>query len=964
MKKLFHSISLKYYILIPLIFIILLEAALFTSIILFSGTPENLDENSFHILNNTVSAKGASLEQRFAKFVNMDDLYASVSNTVSGNAAALELSVADYMRSPENREALLTDVAPAILNALRNSGANSCYIILENEMLSSKKDAIYLRDLNPEDTPEGNADIFVEAGSSQLLYDYGFTLDSLWTFTLDTKENCSFYQTAYDGGNTYTDTAALDLGYFSMPCRIHNGDRLCLTYTVPLLDEHHHSYGVIGFGITFDYLKKLLPNQDLTFDEYGSYYIGVTQDFSEITNVFVGNDAYYPALKTGFSVTMNLRDEGYSIYELHSDGLYDDTSACVYPLRLYSDQSPYAAQQWVLCGVLRSEMLYTSSDQLNVSLLLSVACSLLFSILGTIVITHFFMRPIRTLNKSIPNLSPGYFTLPKTHISEFDTLSDAIEQQNISIYNLSNRMAEIIDITGISLGVCEFAEKGELIYCTHKIFEIFDIPDRGWAHNHISKATLKYRLTELSDCFAQSHENPNVYRYHRSGQEDRWLDIRQTPKDGSVLVTVSDITESVLEKEKIIHDRDYDILTGLFNRRAFSREMKYMIDEGHCTNGVLSIWDLDNLKFTNDTYGHEIGDKYICTLSDLLKKELPAKSVSARLSGDEFTMFLYDEPKEKLIDILKKIHNELMKERLSLPDGRELNMSASAGMAFYDEDGTNYAELLKYADFAMYQIKKSSKGSIKAYNKDAYIKDYILVQGVGELDRIIADESVNYAYQPIVSLKTGNIFAYEALIRPISDLLGRPDNLLRVAEAQSKLDRIEHITWFHALEGFFNQIHEGDNARIFINSIPNQLLSEEDWAALEELYGDRLSRIVMEITESAKSEMEIDERKREFCNKWNIPVALDDYGSGYSNSDMLVSRIFHFVKLDMSLIQGIDKSPHTQSLVRSMINYCHDSFLMVIAEGIETQDEYDTVKKLGADFGQGYFLAKPSFDLY
>jgi EAL domain-containing protein (putative c-di-GMP-specific phosphodiesterase class I) len=291
-------------------------------------------------------------------------------------------------------------------------------------------------------------------------------------------------------------------------------------------------------------------------------------------------------------------------------------------------------------------------------------------------------------------------------------------------------------------------------------------------------------------------------------------------------------------------------------------------------------------------------------------------------------------------------------------------MSASAGYAFFPNDADNYAELFKYADFAMYQIKKTSKGSIKAFNRDSYVKDYILVQGVGELDRIIADEAIRYAYQPIISVKTGKIFAYEALIRPMSDLLGRPDNLLRVSMAQSKLDKIERITWFHALEGFFSQIREGDNARIFINSIPNQLLSDDDWTKLERLYGRKLSRIVMEITEETKSEIEMDEKKRAFCKKWNIPVALDDYGSGYSNSDILVSRIFHFVKLDMSLIHNIDKKQSTQSLVKSIIEYCHENSLMVIAEGVETDAEYDKAKELGADFVQGFYFARPSYVLY
>lgn len=964
MKRLFQSVSLKYYILLPLILIILFQSATFSGIIVFSNTSDSLDRNTFQILNNTVTTKGVSLEQRFSAFVNMNDFYDSVTETVSANAAMLEQNVMEYVADAENRQALLQDVVPIVLRSLRNSGATSCFIMLENEDHTPQKDSIYLRDFNPSDSPQDNSDLMTEAGPSQLLYDHGFTLSSMWSPTLDAEKNCTFYQTAFDGGNTYTDLPAMELGYFSTPVRIHPNDRPCITYSIPLLDENHHSYGIIGFDMTLDYIKKLLPNQDMTLDEFGCYYIGITEDYITSENVLVVNDDYFDSLTAGAFISINLTNEDFHLYDVSEDGLRTRTCACIYPLRIYSARSPYSPRQWILGGLIRSDMLYASSHKLNGTVIGAIVMSLLLSFTGTLIITYSLMRPIRMLGSGIPNLIPGYSTLPKTRITEFDNLSAAIENQNISIYKLGNKMAEIIDITGIPLAVCEFIPNGDMVYCTHGIFEILEISDDCWEHNHILKTLLVNRITQYDNCFHQSHENPDVYRYHRPGYQDKWLEIKQIMNSDSIIITVFDITESVLEKEKIIHDRDYDILTGLLNRRAFSREMKYMIDEGHCENGVLSIWDLDNLKYTNDTYGHEIGDKYICTLSSLLKKELPEKSISARLSGDEFTMFLYNEPKEKLVGILKKIHNLLMQERLSLPDGLELNMSASAGMAFYNEDAVNYAELLKYADFAMYQIKKSSKGSIKAYNKDSYLRDYILVQGVGELDRIIMDESIKYAYQPIFSVKTGNIFAYEALIRPISDLLGRPDNFLRVAEAQFKLDKVEHLTWFHGLKGFFEQIHDDDNARIFINSIPNQLLSEEDWQKLEELYGTKLSRIVMEITEGAKSEIDIEEKKRAFCRKWNIPVALDDYGSGYSNSDQLVSRMYHFVKLDMGLIQGISINPSTQALVRSTIQYCHENFLMVIAEGIETQEDYDTVKDLGADFVQGFLLARPSFHLY
>lgn len=964
MKRLFKNVSLKYYVMLSLIFIIILQTSVFAVFLMASGIPASMNQNTFKTLQNTVSSSAFSLEQYLGGFVTISDFYTAVSDKALENAAELKLDIHTYLDNSENRHQLLSDITPDLLTAMRSSDTSSCFVILEGGNDGASHDAVYLTDQNPADNPKNNSDIYMAAGPTQLLYDYGLTFDSLWSQTLTVDTECPFYQPTIDSVAAYPELSAYELGYFSVSDMIHDIGKNCLFYSVPLIDSNHIPYGVIGFGVSFDYLKSLLPDQNLSVDIYGSYLLGVTQDMSNMSSIYIGNDDYYPALKSGENISLTVCDAEYGIYEINSRTLSTGTSACIKPLTLYSSQSPYYTQQWILCGVVRTETLYAPSEHLKVVLAGAVLVSLLLAIAGTFFITHLFMRPIHMLNHSIPKLSPGSCSLPKTRIAEFDSLSHAIEKQSNSVYRVGNKMSDIIDAAGISLAVCELDEASEMIYCTHKLFEILEITDLGWEHNHIARLTLIGRLKKLEDAFEQSHESPDVFRYHRPDCEDKWLNIKKQPTGTNMLLIISDITESVLEKEKIIHDRDYDALTGLYNRGAFAREMKYMIDEGHCTNGLLSIWDLDNLKYTNDTYGHEVGDKYICTLSDLLKRRMPEKSFSARLAGDEFTMFLYDEPKEKLITILKSIHEELMQEVLSLPDGLELNMSASAGMSFYSEDGTNYPDLLKYADFAMYQVKKSSKGSIKAYNKETYVRDYILVQGVGELDRLIRHEAIKYVYQPIISLSDGTIFAYEALMRPMSDLLRKPEELLRVAQEQAKLDKIERITWFHALKNFFDQIHENDNARIFINSIPNQLLANEEWAMIEELYGTQLSRVVMEITESAKSELDIDAKKRAFCSKWNIPIALDDYGSGYSNSDMLVSFDFHFVKLDMTLIRGIHKNQSTQSLVRGMINYCHENFIMVIAEGIETVDEYNTAKELGADFGQGFYLAKPAFKLY
>ncbi len=964
MRTYITSISLKYYVMLSLILIILLQTSVFAGFLITSGMPEDMNENTFKVLDRTVSASAFSLEKYFGGFVNLSDFYTAVSDRTLENASALELSISAYLNNSENRNQLLADITPDVLAAMRATSTSACFVILEDGNHGTVHDAVYLTDQNPYNTPKNNADIYVAIGPTRLLYDYELTLDSMWSQTLETDIDCPFYQTVIDSVASYPELSASDLGYFSVSNAIHEEDKNCLFYTVPLIDEHHKPYGVIGFGVSFNYLKSCLPDQNLLIDSYGTYLLGVTENMSRISSIYVGNDDYYPVLASGEQVSVSVHDAKYGIYDIKNNSLPTPTSVCMKPLRLYTDQSPYYRQQWVLCGVVGTDTLYAPSDHLKLVLVGAVSVALLLAVAGTFFITHLFMRPIRVLSRSIPKLSPANSALPKTRITEFDTLADAISNQNDSIYRLGNKMSDIIDVAGISLAVCEFNESEERIYCTHQLFEILEISDEGWEHNHILKPMLMGKLKKLEEFFEPSHETADLFRYHRPDYDDKWLDIKQQSTGKNTLVIISDVTQSVLEKQKILHDRDYDALTGLYNRGAFAREMKYMIDEGHCTNGLLSIWDLDSLKYTNDTYGHEVGDRYICTLADLLKRRMPKKSISARLAGDEFTMFLYDEPKETLIATLKAIHSELMQETLLLPDGLELNMSASAGMAFYSEDGTNYPDLLKYADFAMYQIKKSSKGSIKAYNKESYLKDYILVQGVGELNRLIKYESIKYVYQPIISLKNGTVFAYEALMRPISDLLRKPEELLRVAQVEAKLDKIERITWFHALKNFFGQVREDDNARIFINSIPNQLLADDEWTLIEKMYEEKLGRVVMEITESVKSELAIDEKKRAFCAKWNIPIALDDYGSGYSNSDMLVSFDFHFVKLDMSLIRDIHKNPSTQSLVRGMIAYCHENYIMVIAEGIETVEEYETAKELGADFGQGFYLAKPSVSLY
>lgn len=958
------SRSLRNKILVSLINIILIQTLICTSVIFFSGAPGRLDESTMQVLSNTVEGKGTSLRRYFAGITDISLYYDTVSRLISREAVKRNLSVAEYTSDAGNRYTILERVTPTVLSALRESGATSCFLILENETGSSKKDAIYLRDLNPQETPENNEDIYVEAGYSNLLYKYNFTLDSHWSAQLDVGENCPFYQISYDAGNYYKDIEAEGLGYFGQPCRIHPQDIEVITYTVPLLDENHESYGVLGFGLSLNYLARLLPQNEITIDGDGSFYLGVTEDFRQVSNVLVSNNAKYSALKSGTASTLRCASEEYGIYHLSAGKLLDEVSVGVYPLNLYGNNSPFENQQWILCGIVRDSALYGSSRLMNTIVIWALISSVIVALIGTHFLSRGFARPIQAMVTGIREMMPGYGKLPRTGILEFDGIEDVIEKQNVSIFRAGGKMADIIEASNIMLGVCDYSVSEDTLFCTHKVFDILGISDEGWKNNYISLENFEKRAAVLSCYFERSREDKELFSYRRPGRPEKWINIKELLADGGKLYILHDVTRSMQEKEKIMHDRDYDVLTNLYNRRAFAREMTYLVDGGHCQNGILSVWDLDNLKYANDTYGHDIGDKYICALAGVFQKRQDMKSVCARLSGDEFAFFVYDAPQEEMSTVLEDLHRAFMQRRLSTPDGGELSVSASMGMASYTEDAVTYAELSKRADFAMYQVKKSSKGACRAFDEEDYLRDYILVQGVGEISRIVKEEAIRYAFQPIVSMTDRRVIAYEALMRPDSDLLGRPDVFLRVAENESRLGQVEHMTWFLALKAFFEQLRPGDEAKLFINSISNQVLSKQDMQRLEELYGEKLGSVVMEITESTRGQAECEAVKREFCSRWKIPIALDDYGSGYSNSDVLLSRCFNYAKLDMSLIRNIHQNPATCTLVTGMIDFSHANGLLVIAEGIETEAEYQKLLELGADYGQGFYFARPDFSLY
>ena len=442
--------------------------------------------------------------------------------------------------------------------------------------------------------------------------------------------------------------------------------------------------------------------------------------------------------------------------------------------------------------------------------------------------------------------------------------------------------------------------------------------------------------------------------------------IRELDQLAESIVTLStdNYKAAVAERNRIEHERDYDALTGLYSRQAFFRVCGELFEKPDTLrHAALMMTDLDNLKTINDTYGHDWGDIYLRQTAHSLRQNSPGGTVVARLSGDEFLLLFYGYDTQDAIRAeLDKLSAALRASCSTLPNGKTLNISISGGVAWYPEDGKDLKTLKKYADFAMYQVKQSRKGQVGDFDIGVYHREEYAAQTQREFLQLLREEQVYYYFQPIFSAQTGRVVAYEALMRVNTPTLTSPSQVMALAHELDCLYDIERITMFHSSEAFEKLQSRGlirKDALLFVNSIANVNLNDEDVQEYHRRYPDLLKQLVVEITEQEDLDRACLERKR------NIPgfsgaFALDDYGTGYSNELNLLELSPRYIKIDISIIRGIEKDPDKQQIVSNIVAYAHARSMQILAEGIEEEIQLRKVIDLGVDLLQGYYLCRPA----
>ena len=408
-----------------------------------------------------------------------------------------------------------------------------------------------------------------------------------------------------------------------------------------------------------------------------------------------------------------------------------------------------------------------------------------------------------------------------------------------------------------------------------------------------------------------------------------------------------------------------DPLTALYNRRKFAEFLEYEIIRAERNNYSFSLImiDLDNFKYINDTYGHPIGDLTLKELSNLIATELRKGDVLARLGGDEFALLLPQTPPENGLLVANKLHKRLSSHDFELPIGK-IRVTASFSMVSYPIDGSTLDALYTAMDVVLYKAKKGGKNQVMTAGSDQDRTMMEIFKQGDFLRRALAENRIEAFLQPIVGVRAGQIFAFEALARiRDGDVTLAAGQFIEVAEELRMLQELDLAVFNSGLEQLSSLSGTHPEAKMFFN-LSTATFNDIEWMRTipDHLakWGIACSRIVIEITEreALHNISQVKEVIDELRLK-KIAFALDDFGSGFSSFLYLKFLTVDYVKIEGSFVQQVAVDGRDRIMVDHIHRMAHEFGLKTVAEFVEDQATADVLIELGVDYAQGYYFGRP-----
>lgn len=428
-----------------------------------------------------------------------------------------------------------------------------------------------------------------------------------------------------------------------------------------------------------------------------------------------------------------------------------------------------------------------------------------------------------------------------------------------------------------------------------------------------------------------------------------------------------DITEQKVYEQKLAYQASHDALTGLFNRNYLRQELERMVARaarGHDA-GVLMFVDLDQLKFINDTIGHDAGDRLLVEAARLMKKHTRESDLLARYGGDEFTVLLYNVDAEGARKVAENMRARFGEFKF-LEGGNAYSLTCSIGLSLIDEGVKSADACLAQAERACNNAKTLGRNQVVFY--DAVAIKRPALQDSTWVDRIkglMEEERYQLVYQPIISATSGSVYDYEVLVRMVEreGHLLNPGAFLPTAERLGLSQRLDRCVVLKSIQELVRLREAGHSVRFFINLTSAALRDATLLANIRDALAETkldASVLTFEINETAAvADLVVAADFIRVIKEMGARVVLEHFGLGFSSFTYLKHLPVDALKIDGSYVQGLMQSVVNQVVVRSINQVAHALGKVTIAPQVENKETLMLLRDLGVDYVQGYYIGRP-----
>lgn len=561
-------------------------------------------------------------------------------------------------------------------------------------------------------------------------------------------------------------------------------------------------------------------------------------------------------------------------------------------------------------------------------------------------------------------------------VDSFNQMLAMIEREDASLRESEEKFRLISESSKV--GIFQLDRTGKCIYANEEMSAITGLSgeqliNTGWLGT--VHPDDRRRISDQFQVLFQKGTEANLESSLLLADDSlKWISGHVAPvrnnsgQQQGFLGTLSDITELKEAHDQLEQMAFYDTLTGLANRRLFRNRLEHMLGNIPRNGGgvALILIDLDHFKHVNDSMGHDSGDSLLTVVAERLRHCVRFTDTVARLGGDEFAVIL-----PNVLDMLtvssicEKILAALSKAVL-LGD-QEIAVSASLGISISPEDSHTAETLIKNADLALYRAKDDGRNTFKFFTTEMNTDLVDHLRLVNSLRTAIEQESFVLLYQPQIDLMSGQLVGFEALVRWRSgDRLISPIEFIPVAEETDliiPLGRWILRTACEQMRALLDSRLISNRAVMTVNLSIRQFQDDQLVQFIQSTLAEcglLATQLELELTETVLMEnLETTLESLNNIKKLGVGLSIDDFGTGYSSLGYLKRLPVNVVKVDRSFVMDIPHDKDDMEITAAVIAMAHKLRYRVVAEGIETKEQYDFLRESGCDYGQGYYFSPP-----